>query len=106
MINGGRTRPPAGPGQHYHALLAFGEQLRQAVGEFGEPVQPWSAAGDTKTVAAAPERSLDGMELGPPLDAFTVKFRSLGEDVQDAVDSLAQIVCFEERQRAGLQQGA
>jgi hypothetical protein len=103
MINGGRTRPLTGPGQHHHALRAFGEQLSQAVGEFGEPVQPWSAAGDTKTVAASPERSQDGMELGPTLDAFTVEFRGLGEDVQDAMDSLAQVIRFEERQRAGLQ---
>ncbi|MFC0636928.1 hypothetical protein [Streptomyces griseoluteus] len=70
------------------------------VGEFGEPVQPWSTAGDTKTVAAPPERSLDGMKLSLPLDTFTVEFRGLGEDVQDAVDSLAQVVRFEERQRA------
>lgn len=59
------------------ALRAFGEQLRQAVGEFGEPVQSRSAAGNTKAVAPTPERSLDGMELGPPLDAFTVEFRGL-----------------------------
>ncbi|KMS77356.1 hypothetical protein ACM01_01680 [Streptomyces viridochromogenes] len=39
-------------------------------------------------MTATPERSLDGMELGPPLDASAVEFRGLCEDVQDAVDSL------------------
>lgn len=99
-------RPPTGPGHHPHALRAVSEQLRQSVGEFGEPVPSWSTAGDTKPVAAAPERSLDGMELGPPLHAFTIEFRGLGEDVQDAVDSFAQVISFEERQRTGLQQCA
>src|SRR5690606_3462683 len=106
MINGCCTRPPTGPGRHHHALRAFGEQLRQAVGEFGEPVQLWSTAGDTKAVAAAPEGSLDGMELGPPLNAFTVDLRGFGEDVQDAVDSLVQVIRFEELQCAGLKKCA
>lgn len=81
----------------------FGEQLRQVVGELGEPVQLRPAAGDMKPVAAAPERRLHGMELGPSLDAFTVEFGSLGEDIQDATDSLARVVRFAERQCAGLQ---
>ncbi|WP_371834471.1 hypothetical protein [Streptomyces antimycoticus] len=42
------------------------------------------------------------MEPGPPLGEFS----GLGEDVQDAVDSLAQVIRFKERQRAGLQQYA
>ncbi|MFE2446292.1 hypothetical protein ACWDHW_42615 [Streptomyces melanosporofaciens] len=46
------------------------------------------------------------MEPGPPLGEFTVEFSGLGEDVQDAVDSLAQVIRFKERQRAGLQQYA
>ncbi|AJE38950.1 hypothetical protein BJY54_000391 [Streptomyces nodosus] len=37
---------------------------------------------------------------------MTIEFRSLGEDVQDAVDSLAQVIRSKERQRAGLQQRA
>lgn len=52
------------------------------------------------------QRSLDGREPGPPLGEFTVEFSGLGEDVQDAVDSLAQVIRFKERQRAGLQQYA
>lgn len=56
-------------------------------------------------MSAAPHSS-DGMELGPPSDAFTVEFRGLGEDIHDAVDSPAQLICFEERQRARLQECA
>jgi hypothetical protein len=35
-------------------------------------------------VAAAPERSLDSMELGPTPGALAIEFRGLGEDVQSA----------------------
>jgi hypothetical protein len=84
----------------------FREQLRQAVRECGEPVQSWSAAGNTESVVTAPERSLDGMELGPTLDAFAIELRGLGEDLQSAVDGLAQVVRFQERQRARREQRA
>lgn len=40
------------------------------------------------------------MELGPPQGAFAIEFRGLDEDVQRAVDGLAQVVRFEECQRA------
>jgi hypothetical protein len=65
-------------------MSGFREQLRQTVRECGEPFQSRPAAGDTESVAAAPESSLDGMELGPTPDTFTIEFRSLGEDVQGA----------------------
>ena len=38
-------------------------------------------------MTAAPECSLNGMELGPPLDVAAIQLRGLGEDIQDAVDA-------------------
>lgn len=55
-------------------------------------------------MTATPERSLNGMELGPTPDAPAVDYRGLCEDVQDAVDSVTQVIRFKERQRPGLQQ--
>jgi hypothetical protein len=81
-------------------LPVLGEQLRQAVCEFGQPVQSRPVAGDAESVAATPECGLNGMELSPTLSAFAVEIRGLGEDVQSAVDSLAQVVSLQQRQRA------
>ena len=77
----------------------MGEQLRHVLGELDEPGPFGAVAGEAEAVPAAPERGLDGVELGPATGAFPVEFRRLGEDVQRAVDGLAQLARFEEQKR-------
>ena len=60
------------------ALGAGRQRLGQAVCEQDERVQSRSSASTPESVAAAPEGSLDGVELGPSLDTFAIEFRGLG----------------------------
>jgi hypothetical protein len=46
------------------------------------------------------------MELSPALGAFAIEFRGLDEDVQSAVDGLAQVDRSEKRQRVRLEECA
>ncbi len=46
------------------------------------------------------------MELSPAPDAFAIEFRGLDEDVQRAVDRLAEVLGSDEGQRTRLEQRA
>jgi len=68
--------------------------------------QLWSASGDTEPVTETVERSLDGMQLGPPLNATAIKPRGVGENVQRAVHRRTQIVSLQQRQHTRLEKRA